>query len=145
MKLNNRGFSLVELAIALGLVALLVSVVSAGSGMMAKSRTHREMEAVNVIFTAAQNYLSAQNLTYSGISFDDLKTKGFLPQNFDPVKTNSFGGDYKISENTGDSTKVDIALGNIPETAGTELTNVFKSRAEATTYDKSGKVWTATF
>ena len=143
--LNNKGFSLVELAIALGLVAVLVSVVTAGSGMMVKSRVHRETVAVDGIRTAAQNYLSSRNLTYSGISIAALKTGGYLPANFDPVKANSFGGDYEIIENANDNTKVDISVMNVPESAGTDLSANFKSKAELLAYDKSSKIWKATF
>jgi len=142
---NRRGFSLVELAIALGLVAVLVSVVTAGGGMMAKSRVHREMVAVDAIHIAAQNYLSSQNLTYTGISVAALKTAGLLPANFNPVKSNAYGGDYDVSVNAGDNTRVDISLANVPEAAGEDLSATFKNKTESSTYDKSGKVWKATF
>ncbi|MBF0386643.1 MAG: prepilin-type N-terminal cleavage/methylation domain-containing protein [Candidatus Omnitrophica bacterium] len=143
--MNNKGFSLVEMAIALGLVAVLVSVVTAGSGMMVKSRVHRETAAVDSMRIAAQNYLSAKNLTYTGISVAALKTDGFLPANFDPVKSNSFGGDYLVAENAADNTKVDITLAAVPAAAGADLSNNFKSKAELLAYDASTKVWKATF
>lgn len=143
--MNNKGFSLVELAISLGLIAVLVSVVTAGSGMMVKSRVHRETVAVDGLRIAAQNYLSSKNLTYSGISIPILKTQGYLPSNFDPIKSNSFGGDYQVAENSQDTAKVDISVLNVPEAAGTELSNNFKSKAELLAYDKTSKAWKATF
>ncbi len=143
--MNNKGFSLVELAIALGLVAVLVSVVTSGGGMMIKSRVHRETVAVDSIRVAAQNYLTSKNLTYTGISIAALKTDGLLPASFEPVKANSFGGDYVVTENPADSTRVDISVLNVPETAGTELSNNFRNKAELLAYDKSSKVWKATF
>jgi prepilin-type N-terminal cleavage/methylation domain-containing protein len=145
MRLDQRGFSLVELSIALGLVAVLLSVVTAGGGMIAKSRVHREMEAVDGIHLAAQNYLTMQNLTYSGISIQALKTAGLLPSNFDPVKSNAFGGDYSVNANADDTAKVDIVLANIPESAGASLSATFRNKAELTSYDKGSKVWKATF
>jgi hypothetical protein len=126
-------------------VAVLVSVVTAGGGMMAKSRVHREMMAVDTLRVASQNYLSSRNLTYSGISVTVLKTAGLLPGNFDPLKANAYGGDYSVNVNADDNTKVDIALANVPEGAGTELSSTFKSIAEVTAYDRSSKLWTATF
>ena len=145
MKMNNKGFSLVELAIALGLVAVLVSVVTAGGGMMTKSRTHREMVAVDSLRIAAQNYLSSKKLTYSGISVAELKTSGLLPSSFDPSGSNAYGGDYMVSVNANDNTRVDIVLANVPEVSGEELSKVFNSKAEMTAYDKTSKKWTATF
>ncbi|MBF0619836.1 MAG: prepilin-type N-terminal cleavage/methylation domain-containing protein [Candidatus Omnitrophica bacterium] len=144
-RLNNKGFSLMELAITVGLMAVLVGVVAAGGGMMAKCRVQREAEAIESLRVAAQNYLSSQNLTFSGISITALKTAGLLPANFDPLKANSFGGDYTVAANAADNTRVDIALANVSDTAGTELINVFKAKANATTYDKASKLWTATF
>ena len=142
---RNKGFSLMELAIAVGLIAVLVSVVAAGGGMMAKCRVQRESEAVENLRLASQNYLSGQNLTYTGVSVAVLKTAGLLPANFDPVKSNSYGGDYTVSANAGDVTKVDIALANIPEAGGMELSGMFKAKASATAYDKTNKLWTVTF
>ncbi len=143
--MNRKGFSLIELAIALGLVAVLVSVVTAGGGMMAKSRIHREMVAVDTIRIAAQNYLSSRNLTYNGISVEVLKAAGLLPSSFDPIKSNSYGGDYSVRVNDADMTRVDIVLANIPDTAGEDLSNTFKNKAELISYDKSRRVWQATF
>lgn len=142
---NNKGFSLVELAMAMGLMAVLLGVVAAGGGMMTKCRIQREADSVEGLRLAAQNYLSSSNLTYTGVSVTELKSKGFIPATFDPLKANSFGGDYTVSANTADVTRVDIALALIPEDAGASLSGAFKGRAEAITYDKTSKVWKATF
>ncbi|MEI8012674.1 MAG: type 4 pilus major pilin [Candidatus Omnitrophota bacterium] len=142
---NNRGFSLIELAISIGLVAVLVSVVAAGGGMMNKFRIQREVQAVDTLRVASQNYLSGQNLTYTGISVAALKTAGFLPGSFEPAMSNSFGGDYTVAANPADNTKVDISLAAVPSSAGTDLSGVFQARAEVISYDQTGKVWKATF
>ncbi len=144
-KKNNKGFSLVELAMAMGLMAVLVGVVAAGGGMMTKSRVQREVDSIEGLRLAAQNYLSSSSLTFTGVSVTELKNKGLVPATFDPLKANSFGGDYSVSANTADSTRVDIALALIPEDVGTSLSGAFKGRAEALTYDKTTKIWKATF
>lgn len=136
---------MVELSIALGLMAVLIGVVSAGSGMMTKTRLNREVRTVDSLRLAAQNYLSGKNLTYTGISVEVLKAAGLLPATFDPVKSNAFGGDYAVTVNEDDSTKVDIALANIPENVGEDMSDVFKGKAESTSYDRAGKSWKATF
>lgn len=143
--MNKKGFSLVELAIALGLIGILVSVVTAGGGMLAKTRIHRETAAVDGLRIAAQNYLTSRNLTYNGVSIAALKSNGLLPSNFDPARANSFGGDYVVAANADDNTKVDISVLNVPLEAGTGLTNNFKSRADTLAYDGSAKEWKATF
>ncbi|MBF0485827.1 MAG: prepilin-type N-terminal cleavage/methylation domain-containing protein [Candidatus Omnitrophica bacterium] len=143
--MNNKGFSLMELAIAVGLIAVMVGVVAAGGGMMNKCRVQREVDAVDNLRVAAQNYLSTKNLTYSGISVSALKTAGLLPNNFDPSGANSFGGNYTVSANSSDNTKLDIALGNIPEAMGNDLSASFQAKSDSTSYDKTSKLWTATF
>ena len=142
---GNKGFSLVELAIALGLVSVLIGVVSAGGGMITKTRVQRESEAVDSLRVAAQNYLSGANLTYSGISVAALKTANLLPAAFDPTASNAFGGDYVLAANSADSAKVDISLAAVPAAASATLTSAFKGKADAIAYDATSKVWKATF
>jgi len=142
---KNKGFSLMELAIAVGLIAVLVGVVAAGGGMMGRCRVQRETQAVDNLRLASQNYLAPPNLTYSGVSIAALKSAGLLPNNFDPEGSNSFSGDYAVAANTEDSTKVDISLANVPSQAATDLTNAFKAKADATAYDATSKQWTGTF
>jgi hypothetical protein len=134
-----------ELAISVGLMAILVGVVAAGGGMMNKCRVQREVQAVDNLRLASQNYLTGPNLTYTGISISALKTAGLLPNNFDPEGANSFAGDYTVSVNELDNTKVEIALANVPSAAATDLTNAFRAKAQGTTYDTASKLWTGTF
>ncbi len=142
---SNKGFSLMELAISIGLIAVLLGVVAAGGGMMNKCRIQREVQAVDNLRLAAQNYISGQNLTYAGVTVASLKTGGYLPANFDPLKSNSFGGDYTVTPNGSDNTKIDIVLANVPALAATALSDTLSAKAEATAYDNTSKVWKATF
>lgn len=142
---RNKGFSLMELAIAVGLISILVGVVAAGGGMMNRCRVARETEAVDSLRLASQNYLTPPNLTYSGINITALKTAGLLPNSFDATGSNGFGGDYTVAVNVADSTKVEIALANIPAAAAADLTNAFKAKADTTTYDATSKLWKAVF
>lgn len=142
---NKKGFSLVEMAIALGLIALLVGVVSAGGGMMGRTRVQRENKAVENLWLASQNYLSIRNLTYTGISVTALKTLNLLPSTFEPLAANSYGGDYSIGANPVDPTRVDISLANIPVSVAGDLSDSFKGKAESTSYDAGNKVWKGTF
>ncbi len=145
MRTRSKGFSLMELAIAVGLIAMLMGVVAAGGGMMSKCRIQREAQAVDSLRVASQNFITGANLTYTGISVSVLKTGGFLPGSFDATKSNSFGGDYTVSVNKLDNAKVDIALANVPQNAGLELSGIFNAKADGTNYDAASKIWLATF
>jgi prepilin-type N-terminal cleavage/methylation domain-containing protein len=142
---KNRGFSLMELAISIGLITILVGAVSAGGGMMTRCRVQREVQAVDNLRLAAQNYLTGANLTFSGVSVDALKTAGLLPNGFDPSGSNSFGGDYTVSPNADDNTKLEIILANIPEAAAADISAAFQAKADSTSYDDATKEWKAVF
>ncbi len=144
-KKNQKGFSLIEVAMAMGVVAVFLGVVTAGGGMMKSARVQREANAIDSLRLAAQNYLSSSYLTYKGISIDILKERGFVALAFEAEKSNSFGGDYVVNVNQSDDTKVDIALAAIPEDAALALSGIFKGKAEGISYDKTDKVWLATF
>ena len=140
---NKKGFSLIELAIGVALLAVLVGAVVAGSGMMPKMKVQRESDTVNSLRTAAQNYLTASQTTYTGVSITVLKTAGYLP-NFNSTGTNQWAGNYTVAVNGTTATSVDISLTNVPDAAtGTLLTNNFPSAV--CTYTASTKTWTATF
>jgi prepilin-type N-terminal cleavage/methylation domain-containing protein len=146
MRVNkNDGFSLVELSIALGLIAMLVGMISAGGGMAAQARLQREAQSVDNLRLAAQNYLSVMSLTYEGISIEAMKSSGYLPATFDPTGANSYGGDYRVNANTADRTRVDIALSSVPDNAAAGLSRLFRGKAETLSYDAGAKTWLATF
>ncbi len=140
---NNKGFSLIELAIGVALLAVLVGAVVAGAGMMPKVKVQRESDTVTVLRTAAQNYLSASQTTYTGVTIAVLKGAGFLP-GFPDVGSNSWGGNYVVAVNGVSANNVDISLTAVPDAAtGTALSNNFQSAV--CVYNVGTKTWTATF
>ena len=144
-RLNNKeGFSLVEMAIVVGIIAILIGVLVGASGMRDNAGIQSASQSVNTLRSAGGNYLAAGNLTYTGISIDKLKTDQYLPAGFTGTASNPWGGDYTVLPNT-DNTKVDIAMTKISATVSTRLTALFKNSANATAYDATNLKWTATF
>ena len=142
---TNKGFSLIELSIAIVILGILVGAVVVGSGLSTKAKIQHESDTVNTLVTAARNYLNASQTTYTGVGVAGLKTSNYLPSTFNNTTGNSWGGAYTVAANGTDATKVDISLVGVPDaTTGTLLSNNFASMATSA-YTVATKTWVATF
>lgn len=139
---KERGFTLIELVLVIGIIALLIMSVGLTSGIRETAKLHSAAESVKTIRAAAEGRLAAGNMTYTGVSVDVLKTAGLLPANFTAAGSNPWGGDYTVAANT-DPNKVDISLTAVSEAASTRLSALFSNSAAATSY--ASETWTATF
>jgi len=142
---NKKGFSLIELAIAVVLLGILVGAVVVGGGMTTKMKIQHETDTVNTLVVASRNYLSASQTTYTGVGIAGLQTSNYLPGTFNATTGNSWGGAYTVAANGTDATKLDVSVVGIPDatTAGL-LTNNFSSMATCV-YTVASKTWTGTF
>jgi prepilin-type N-terminal cleavage/methylation domain-containing protein len=139
---KGRGFTLIELVLVISIVALLIMAVGLTSGIRENAKVHSACESVKALRTAAESYIAAGSMTYTGITVDGLKTSGFLPGSFTATGTNPWGGDYAIAANS-DVNKVDISLSSVSASAAARLSALFANSAAATSY--SSDTWTATF
>jgi len=139
---GKRGFTLIELVLVISIVALLIMAVGLTSGIRENAKVHVACESVKALRTAAESYIAAGSMTYTGITVDGLKTSGFLPANFSATGSNPWGGNYAIAANS-DSNKVDISLTAVSASASTRLSALFANSAAATSY--SSETWTVTF
>lgn len=117
MKLNNKGFTLVELLATISLIAILSGVaISAVSRYQEKSRkeTYKAMESS--AFTAAQNYIQETGIvipsdgTEKVISISELVDKGYLEPLQDPSdnsKNCHTGSEVRITKEKGSNGKLD--------------------------------------
>ncbi|MBI3601868.1 MAG: type II secretion system protein [Candidatus Omnitrophica bacterium] len=142
---NKKGFSLVELAIGLAVITVLVLAISVSAGIRDNARVQSAVDSVHALRSAAENYLSTGSLDYSNITIAVLQTANLLPANFNPTKSNPWGGDFSIGPNTADNTHFDIALTGLNQTQATKLTRYFNNSASSSTYDAIKTTWTVTF
>ncbi len=142
---NKRGFTLIEIALALGILAILIVSVAQARGLSDQARVMAAAESIRTLRGAAESYISGGNMTFSGVSVAALKTNNRLPAGFSATGSNRWGGNYNIAANSGDNTKVDIGLTSVPANAGTQLSSQFQNSAGSTNYDSSSNTWTATF
>ena len=142
---NKKGFSLIELSIAIVILGILVGAVVVGSGLGTKAKVQHETDTVNTLVTAARNYLTASQTTYTGVSITVLGTANYLPTSFTSTTTDSWGGVYGVAVDA-TSTQVDITVASVPNAAtATLLSNNFANTAVSTSYNATTLVWTGVF
>lgn len=139
---EKKGFTLIELVLVISIVALLIMAVGLTGGVRENAKVHSAAESVRSLRTAAESYIAAGNMTYTGISIDGLKTSGYLPAGFSATGSNPWGGNYAVATNT-DTGKVDITLTSVTSASATRLSTLFANSAAATSY--ASETWTATF
>ena len=139
---NRGGFTLIELVLVISIVALLIMAVGLTSGVRENAKVHSAAESVKALRTAAESYIAAGNMTYTGITIAGLQTSGYLPASFSATGSNPWGGNYAIVPNT-DTNKVDISLTGVSSAAATRLSALFANSATATNY--ASNTWTITF
>lgn len=143
MKKGKGGFTLIEIVITIAIIAVLISAVSVGTGIMGAAKMNTAAQSVKQLRVAAQSYIAAGNLTFTGISIAGLITSKFLPDGFVAAASNPWAGDYTVAVNSGDSSKVDITLTSVPADSATRLSALFKNSASTTSY--TGTTWIVTF
>lgn len=139
---GEKGFTLIELVLVISIVAILIMAVGLTSGVRENAKVHSAAESVKSLRTAAESYIAAGNMTYTGISIDGLKTAGFLPGSFSATGSNPWGGNYTVAANS-DSNQVDISLTSVSAAAAARLSALFVNSAAASSY--ASETWTVTF
>jgi len=139
---KKSGFTLIELVLVISIVALLLMAIGVTSGVRESARVHAAAESVKALRTAAESYIAAGSMTYTGITVAGLQTAGYLPAGFSATGSNPWGGNYTIAANS-DPSRVDISLTGVGITASTRLSVLFANSAQGTSY--ASNTWTATF
>ena len=138
----EKVFTLIELVLVISIVAILIMAVGLTSGVRETAKVHSAAESVKALRTAAESYIAAGNMTYTGISVSGLQTLGFLPASFSATGSNPWGGNYAVAVNS-DTGKVDISITSVTAASATRLSTLFANSAAATNY--SSTTWTITF
>lgn len=140
---NKKGFSLVELAIGIAVVAILILAVVASAGMRETARIHSAANTVETLRSAAENFLASGHLDYTGISISALQSANLLPTS---LGNNPFGGVYNVNPVSSDPTHFQIDLTALNQVQANKLIAIFQNNASSTpTYDTSSSTWTAIF
>lgn len=134
---QEKGFSLVELAIGLAIITVLILAVSLSSGLRNNARVQSAAQSIQALRSAAESYLTTGKLNYEGLNMANLKAGNLLPANFDALASNPWGGGFDIAANTVDNTQFDITLSAVPKKESEKLLAYFQNNASASSYDQS--------
>ncbi len=140
---TRPGLALTDVAIAIGVLAVLLAAVTASLGAIENGRVNSAERSVETLKGAAINWLSNGRYSYSGISFTALRTENLLPPNFTETGANPWGGDYTITSTGSGNNQVTITLTNLPDSGGGALARKFGPRARSASY--ASGVFTVTF
>lgn len=141
---TKGGFTLIELVLVISIIAVLIMAVGLTSGIRDNAKVNSAAQSVRTLRVAAENYIAAGNMTYTGITIAGLQTSGYLPANFSATGSNPWGGNYVIAANS-DSSKVDISLTSVGSAQAARLSALFANSASATAYTSTSSTWTVTF
>ena len=140
---GRPGLALTDVAIAIGVLAVLLAAVTSALGAIENGRVNAAERSVEALKGAAINWLSNGRYSYAGISFSELRTENLLPPNFAEAGSNSWGGDYTIQASGSGNNQVTITLTNVPTGGGNALARKFGPRARAAAF--SNGVFSVTF
>ena len=140
---SKNGFTLIELVLVISIIAILIMAVGLTSGITGNAKVNSAAQSVRTLRSAAENYIAAGNMTYTGISITGLQTSGYLPTGFSATGSNPWGGNYTVAANASDSSKVDVSLTSVGSAQATRLSALFANSATGTSY--STTTWTVTF
>jgi len=142
---NNKGFTIIELIIALVIITvILLVVVPVGQKATDNGRIANAMASMKAIQTAAVAWANDNGGQYTGLTFANL-TQGYLPAQFTPTSTNPWQGNYSVNVNANDSTMFDISLTNVPAPSAAKLTTAMTKLTETLpSYTASSQTWTTT-
>lgn len=146
MKTRRRrrlGLALTDVAIAIGVLAVLLAAVTSALGAIENGRVNSAERSVETLKGAAINWLSNGRYSYAGISFGALRTENLLPPNFIEAGSNPWGGDYGIQASGPGDNQFTITLTNVPDGGGNALARKFSPRARSASY--SSGIFSVTF
>ncbi len=92
----DAGFSLIELMLVLGVIAVILAAISVGAAAVNSSRLSTTEQDIRTIQSAAAAWAAQQaSPTFSGVTFSALRTANVLPPN--ASGNNPWGTPYTVS------------------------------------------------
>lgn len=128
---RRMGFAVTDVAIAIGVSAILLAAVVHGSGALDSGRTARVLDDIQTLRAAVATWVKAQGRTsYAGLSVAALNAANVLTT---PTVTTPWGGTAELSARTNDSYW--IVMTGLPQSARNALTRHYETQAVQTRWD----------
>lgn len=128
---SAAGFSVLELLIALGALAVLFALVLPGRGYLETARIQAVVQDVTTLRQAADRWLERGRLDYTGLTVGALRADGLLPGGW--RAQNPYGGDYAVGPTAGDPRRLTATVSGLPSAAGNTLVLYYTGRVASVT------------
>jgi hypothetical protein len=124
---KQQGLTFIELSISIAVGLTIIITVAAGiRNILISSDVADAVTDVNYIIQGAVGY-RANRPSYAGITMAILNTSEYLPTTIGAgTAANPWGGNYTVAVNSGDSSKMDITITNVPTGVSTRLESVME-------------------
>lgn len=141
--LSKKGFTLVELMIVLGVIALLLSIILLSArGTQTAAKITGTAKEIQQVYGACQTWIGNGRTSYTGISLATLQSVGYIPATF----SSPWAGAFTVSVNASDSSRVDISVAAVPnQSIHTEMASALGQNLFANSYNVSTATSTFTF
>jgi len=135
---QRAGFALTNVAIAIGMSAILLAAVAHGRGALDSARTARMIDDIQTLRPAVETWVKAEGRTsYAGLSVAALNAANVLTK---PSVTTPWGGTVELTACTNDSYWVTMT--GLPQSARDALTRHYQTQALQTRWDGT-RFWIA--
>src|SRR5258708_2675774 len=127
---QRKGFAVTDVAIAIGVSAILLAAIVHGAGALDAGRTARVTDDIQALRSAVETWTKTQGRTsYAGLSLAALNGANVLTT---PTAVNPWGGTIALSARTNDSYW--ITMTGLPQLARDALTRHYQTQALETTW-----------
>jgi len=129
---GRQGFTLLELLMVLGALAVVLGVLLPGTGMIRTGRIQAIVQDVGTLRHAADRWIERGRLDYAGITVTALKNEGLLPGGW--AATNPYGGPYAVAPSAGDATHLTVTVAGLAPSVGTTLVSAYTGRVQSVSF-----------
>lgn len=143
MRKGNKGFTLLEIMLVLGIMGVILAILMPAMSMRRSANIQATAQTMNSLQTAACTWLSHGRTNYTGITIAQLQNDELVPDGFDG--SNVYGGVFTVGPDANDASILTITGTVIPTSAGPAIVSILESNARSAVYNADSQVVTVTY
>lgn len=143
MKKRNRGFTLLEIMLVLGIMGVILAILMPAMSVRRAANVTATAQTINSLQTAACTWLSQGRTNYTGITVQALRDSALVPAGFDG--SNVYGGTFTVGPVATDASMLQITSTSVPDSAGQPIVDILSNNAQSSSYDSDATTVTVTY